>query len=156
MDFPAVKEAPQGAGLPMWTSSPLKIPPRAPVLSRCLSPQTTQLCGDLSCSFGHIDLLPVSNWFSVSNVPHGDVFLMCLWGRVSSTSSYSAILPLPQPFFYKNVARVLTECPGVSELLLFRWTERHCPVLCNLQDPARFSHPIAILCLLSLNLDPCI
>ena len=67
--------------------------PWKPVLSWFLFSHPTWLCRDSSYSFGCIgDLLPVSNWFSVKNVPHGDVFLMCLWRMVSFTSSYPTIL----------------------------------------------------------------
>ena len=57
----------------------------------------TYLHGGLSCSFGCIgDLLPISHWFSVSIVPHVDVFSMCLLGEMSFKSSYSAIVIPPQ------------------------------------------------------------
>ena len=61
------------------------------VLSICLY-------GDLSCSFGcRRDFLPVSSWFSIRVIPHVDVFffLMYLWEKMSSASSYSAILIFP-------------------------------------------------------------
>ena len=38
-------------------------------------------------------ILPIL--FSMRIVPHIDVVFMCLWGEVSSTSSYSVLIPLP-------------------------------------------------------------
>ena len=53
----------------------------------------TQLHMYLSDSLGcTVVLMTVSSYFSVRIVLHVDVFLMCLWGEVSFTSSYSAIL----------------------------------------------------------------
>ena len=40
-------------------------------------------------------LLPGSSVFSPRIVPHVHFLKMCLWGEVSSTSSYSTILILP-------------------------------------------------------------
>ena len=41
-------------------------------------------------------VLPVFSQFSVRILPHVNVFLMCLWGEVSSISSYSAVLISPK------------------------------------------------------------
>ena len=62
----------------------------------------TQLRVDLYCSLGCTGIfLPASNYPPVRIVPHVDVFLMCLWGKASTTLSCSAILsPSPTAVSY--------------------------------------------------------
>ena len=52
----------------------------------------THLSYSLDCSSV---FLPVSSLFSMRTAPRVEVFLMCLWGEVNPTSSYSAILISP-------------------------------------------------------------
>lgn len=76
-------------GLPMvrlclcGPSQPYRSPPRATGSVLMLPPNTPPywLHGHLSCSFGCVDLLLVSRWFSVRIAPHWLVFLMCLGGK---------------------------------------------------------------------------
>ena len=90
---------PQGSGLPIHTTSSLQIPPRGtgPNLMPFF-PHPTWLCGNISCSFSCIGFLLYSftvlvfSLFSVRIVLYVDAFLMCLWGKVNSISSYSTIL----------------------------------------------------------------
>ena len=51
-------------------------------------------------------ILPVSSLFSVRIAPRVDVFMMCLWGRMNSMSSYSDIL-ISSPHNYCGLSRIL-------------------------------------------------
>ena len=64
---------------------------QVPTLS-FLFPSCPIICGSFLQSCLYSSLFPISSQFSVRIVPHANVFLMCSWGKVNSTSSYSAIL----------------------------------------------------------------
>lgn len=104
IDFSAGKAVLLGTGPPMWTFLYLQIPSRdtnphgMPFFFLFLSYPVTWR----SFSFGWIGDLPVCSGFSVRNVPHVDVFFMCLWGEVSSMSSYPITLITLQKFFLLN------------------------------------------------------
>ena len=67
---------------------PLSPFPGAQVPTQCFFSHPTLLCLYLSYSLGCTGvLLTVSSYFSVRNVLHVDAFLICLWWKVSSTSS---------------------------------------------------------------------
>lgn len=71
-------------------------PPRTQVPIQCFSPSPTQLLVYHPYNLGCRGVfLPVSSQFSRRTVLHINVFLMCLQGEVSSTSSYFAFLLPP-------------------------------------------------------------